>query len=161
MSACAVGHLPPGALAARRRRRWHTLLGRQAAWIAPNSGSPRAWASAPSCGGCTRSQPTLPARRTPGGALRRRRARGELLTPDQLRLQSFSQPWKPKRGQGSGAVGRGLQSEDTVEVFARSCGSVCNKPPPHNGRVFEGRCQSSDEGGGARAVAAGLQGPRT
>ena len=32
---------------------------------------------------------------------------------------------------GSGAVGRGLQPEDAVVVFARSCGSVCNKPPPH------------------------------
>jgi ankyrin repeat protein len=32
---------------------------------------------------------------------------------------------------GSGAVGRGLQSEDAVEVFARSCGSVCNKQPLH------------------------------
>ena len=30
---------------------------------------------------------------------------------------------------GSGAVGRGLQPEDAVVVFARSCGSVCNKPP--------------------------------
>ena len=34
-------------------------LGRKAAWIAPNSGSPRSWASAP-CGGAS-SQPTLPA----------------------------------------------------------------------------------------------------
>ena len=32
---------------------------------------------------------------------------------------------------GSGAVGRGLQSEDAVVVFARSCGSVCNKQPIH------------------------------
>ena len=32
---------------------------------------------------------------------------------------------------GSGAVGRGLQPEDAVVVFARSCGSVCNKPPTH------------------------------
>ena len=32
-----------------------------AAWIAPNRGSPRAWASAPSCGGGASSQPTLPA----------------------------------------------------------------------------------------------------
>ena len=32
---------------------------------------------------------------------------------------------------GSGAVGRGLQPEDAVVVFARSCGSVCNKPPLH------------------------------
>ena len=32
---------------------------------------------------------------------------------------------------GSGTVGRGLQSEDAVVVFARSCGSVCNKPPLH------------------------------
>jgi len=32
---------------------------------------------------------------------------------------------------GSGAVGRGLQPEDAVAVFARSCGSVCNKPPTH------------------------------
>ena len=32
---------------------------------------------------------------------------------------------------GSGTVGRGLQSEDAVVVFARSCGSVCNKPPTH------------------------------
>jgi hypothetical protein len=31
-----------------------------------------------------------------------------------------------------GAVGRGLQPEDAVEVFARSCGPVCNKPPPHS-----------------------------
>ena len=30
---------------------------------------------------------------------------------------------------GSGAVGRGLQSEDAVVVFVRSCGSVCNKQP--------------------------------
>ena len=34
---------------------------------------------------------------------------------------------------GSGAVGRGLQPEDAVVVFARSCGSVCNKPPTHRG----------------------------
>ena len=33
---------------------------------------------------------------------------------------------------GSGAVGRGLQPEDAVVVFARSCGSVCNKPPTHS-----------------------------
>ena len=33
---------------------------------------------------------------------------------------------------GSGTVGRGLQSEDAVVVFARSCGSVCNKPPTHS-----------------------------
>ena len=45
--------------------------GRKAARIAPNSGSPRAWASKPSCGGGMRSQPTLPARRAPGGAWRR------------------------------------------------------------------------------------------
>ena len=32
---------------------------------------------------------------------------------------------------GSGAVGRGLQSEDAVVVFVRSCGSVCNKPTIH------------------------------
>jgi len=32
---------------------------------------------------------------------------------------------------GSGAVGRGLQPEDAVVVFARSCGSVCNKPHTH------------------------------
>ena len=32
---------------------------------------------------------------------------------------------------GSGTVGRGLQSEDAVVVFARSCGSVCNKPSTH------------------------------
>ena len=32
---------------------------------------------------------------------------------------------------GSGAVGRGLQPEDAVVVFARSCGSVCNKQPTH------------------------------
>ena len=32
---------------------------------------------------------------------------------------------------GSGAVGRGLQPEDAVVVFARSCGSVCNKQPLH------------------------------
>ena len=32
---------------------------------------------------------------------------------------------------GSGDVGRGLQLEDAVAVFARSCGSVCNKPPTH------------------------------
>ena len=32
---------------------------------------------------------------------------------------------------GSGTVGRGLQSEDAAEAFARSCGSVCNKPPTH------------------------------
>ena len=30
---------------------------------------------------------------------------------------------------GSGAVGRGLQPEDAVVVFARSCGYVCNKQP--------------------------------
>ena len=36
-------------------------LGRMATWIAPNSGSPRAWASAPCSGDGTRSQPTLPA----------------------------------------------------------------------------------------------------
>ena len=36
-------------------------LGRMATWIIPNSGSPRAWASAPSCGGGASSQPTLPA----------------------------------------------------------------------------------------------------
>jgi hypothetical protein len=29
MSTCAAGHLPPGELAARRRRRWHTLLGQK------------------------------------------------------------------------------------------------------------------------------------
>ena len=29
-------------------------------------------------------------------------------------------------------MGRGLQPEDAVAVFARSCGSVCNKPPTHN-----------------------------
>ena len=33
---------------------------------------------------------------------------------------------------GSGAVGRSLQSEDAVVVFARSCGSVCNKQPLHS-----------------------------
>jgi len=31
---------------------------------------------------------------------------------------------------GSGAVG-GLHPEDAVVVFARSCGSDCNKPPTH------------------------------
>ena len=150
MSTCATGHLPPGALAPRRRRRWHTLIGqkggldrpqerepagvglrsllrrrhelsadapseegdqrcfearwrrgagaastpcsgRKAARIAPNSGSPRAWASEPSCGGCTRSQPTLPARRAPGGALRRGGARGQLSRPATLMASSFSQ----------------------------------------------------------------------
>ena len=30
-------------------------------------------------------------------------------------------------------MGRGLQSEVAVEVFARSCGSVCNKLPLHTG----------------------------
>jgi len=34
--------------------------GRMATWIAPNSGSPRAWASAPGSGDGTRPQPTLP-----------------------------------------------------------------------------------------------------
>ena len=33
----------------------------------------------------------------------------------------------------SGAVGRGLQSEDAVVFFARSCGSVRNKQPLHTG----------------------------
>ena len=42
---------------------------------------------------------------------------------------------------GSGAVGRGLQPEDAVVVFARSCGSVCNKPTPH---TFFPRVQSAD-----------------
>jgi len=31
----------------------------------------------------------------------------------------------------NGAAGRGLPSEDAVVVFARSCGSVCDKPPLH------------------------------
>ena len=58
MSTYAAGHLPPGALAARRGLRWHALLRQKggADRIAPNSGSPRAWASEPSCGGGTRSQ---------------------------------------------------------------------------------------------------------
>ena len=38
---------------------------------------------------------------------------------------------------GSGAVGRGLQPEDAVVVFARSCGSVCNKPPTHTSRIID------------------------
>ena len=29
MSTCAAGHLSPGALVARRGRRWHTLLGQK------------------------------------------------------------------------------------------------------------------------------------
>ena len=49
MSTCAASHLPPGALAARRGRRWHTLLGQRGG--APNSGSPWVWASEPSSGG--------------------------------------------------------------------------------------------------------------
>ena len=36
-------------------------LGRMATWIIPNSGSPRAWASAPCSGGGTRSQRSRPA----------------------------------------------------------------------------------------------------
>ena len=44
-------------------------------------------------------------------------------------------PW-PCDTTGSGAVGRGLQSEDAVVVFARSCGSVCNKPPTHTKFAF-------------------------
>ena len=66
-----------------------------AAWIAPDSGSPRAWASEPSCGGGMRSQPTLPARRAPGCALRRaggaartRRAGPLLLKAPQCTLAS-------------------------------------------------------------------------
>jgi len=34
-------------------------------------------------------------------------------------------------GSSALTLGRGLQSEDAVVVFARSCGSVCNKQPLH------------------------------
>ena len=45
---------------------------------------------------------------------------------------------------GSGAVGRGLQPEDAVVGFARSCGSVCNKPPTHAPETTEGGQQDNE-----------------
>ena len=40
MSTCAAGHLPLGALAARRGRRWHTLLGQKGGADRPQSREP-------------------------------------------------------------------------------------------------------------------------
>ena len=40
MSTCATGHLPPGALAPRRRRRWHTLIGQKGGLDRPQEREP-------------------------------------------------------------------------------------------------------------------------
>ena len=58
-----------------------------------------------------------------------------------------------------GAVGRGLQSEDAVVGFARSCGSVCNKQPLHTQQPQEPASPIEGEDDGDRhAVEARKQG---
>ena len=58
-------------------------LGRMAVWIAPNRGSPRAWASAPSCGARASPQPMLHRQQgaTSGFEARWRRGAGADGTP--------------------------------------------------------------------------------
>ena len=77
-------------------------LGRMAVWIAPNRGSPRAWASAPSCGGGASSQPTLPASKAPRAALRRAggAARAQMARLAQAERRLRSPPIGEARGRG-------------------------------------------------------------
>ena len=75
-------------------------------WITPNSGSPRAWASAPSCGSGTRSQPTLP-RST--GSTETRRSTNHRFVAQMVRgnkrdvpvLPDRQPPFHPRENDGS------------------------------------------------------------
>jgi hypothetical protein len=117
-------------------------LGRMAVWIAPNRGSPRAWASAPSCGGGASSQPTLPASKAPRAALRRAggaaRAQMARLAQAERRLRS-----PPIRG----ARGRGPPRPPAAPARALSRCSTASKAP---------RAALRRAGGAARAQMARL-----